>query len=77
MYLNGDISDYSVHNISRREREAFHSRLLEARLFKTKVMSINIDGMDQQTTQLPSFAYKDKDTEDGLTQVHLTGEITR
>lgn len=44
-------------------------------MFKTKSMSINIDGMDQQTTQIPSFAYKDKDTEDGLTQVHLTGEV--
>lgn len=59
----------------RREREAFHDRILDARMHPTKAMSINIDGMDQQTTHVPSFSYKDKDTEDSLIQVHLTGMI--
>lgn len=59
----------------RREREAFHERILEARMHPTKAMSINIDGMDQQTTHVPSFSYRDKDTEDCLIQVHLTGRM--
>lgn len=39
-------------------------------------MSINIDGIDQQTTHIPSFSFKDKDTDDGLVQVHLTGRMS-
>lgn len=48
---------------------------MEAKTQPRSCMSINIDGMDQFKTHLPSFAYKDKDGERCKVQVHVTGKV--
>lgn len=50
-------------------------RQLEAKSFPARVMSLSADGMDQFKTHLPSYSFRDKDTEDGRVQVHITGQL--
>lgn len=57
------------------ERQMLQDRALEAMMFPQRCMSINIDGMDQFKTHLPSFAFKDKDGERSKVQVHVTGVL--
>lgn len=55
------------------ERTEYMGRQFEAQSFPARVMSLSADGMDQFKTHLPSYSYRDKDTEDGRVQVHITG----
>lgn len=65
--------EFLNYNGFRAERTEFQGRIFDAISYPKRVMSLNADGMDQVKTHLPSFAFRDKDTEKSRVQVHITG----
>ena len=59
------------HELQRQERDAYEDVKLEARNRSDKVLSIVIDGMDQNTTMVPKMRQTMKNIEGQYVKTHL------